>query len=137
MPEDVPHKEPSPEDLLGELEAAIMQIIWQYGEVTVRQVRSALQPTRPLAYTTVMTVMSRLVQKGLLRTRKQGKTFYYRPTATPDEFVAQRAQRAVRDVLANFGDVAMAYFLRELDDVDPQRLATLRDLIRKEPADET
>ncbi len=47
---------------LGELEEAIMEIVWQRdAEVTVREVWEALQPTRSLAYTTVMTVMSRLV----------------------------------------------------------------------------
>lgn len=137
MQEGVPHREHGPEQLLGELEAVVMQIMWCHEEVTVREVREILQPTRPLAYTTVMTIMSRLAQKRVLTTRKQGKVFYYRATVTPDEFVAQRAQRAVQDVLASFGDVAMAYFLHELDDADPARLATLRDLIPKEHPDAT
>ena len=128
MPDDVPQGPTGPEHLLGELEAAIMQLIWQRGEATVREVWQALQPHRPLKYTTVMTVMGRLVPKGVLAVRKQGKAYYYRPTATPDEFVAQRAQRAVRDVIASFGDVALAQFLRELDGVDPARLAALRRL---------
>ena len=132
---DEPYVEHGPEHLLGELEAAVMQIIWRHEEVTVREVREILQPTRPLAYTTVMTIMSRLAQKGVLTTRKQGKVFYYRATVTPDQFIAQRAQRAVQDVLANFGDAAMAYFLHELDDVDPERLAVLRDLLPKEHPD--
>ena len=135
MPEDVRPKEHGPEHLLGELEAVVMQIIWQRGEVTVRGVREALLPDRPLAYTTVMTIMSRLAQKGILATRKQGKVFYYQATATPHEFIAQRAQQAVQDVLASFGDVAMAYFLHELDDADPEQLAALRDLIPKERPD--
>lgn len=137
MQEDVPHREHGPEHLLGELEAAVMQIIWRQGEVTVRAVREVLQPARPLAYTTVMTIMSRLAQKGVLTTRKQGKVFYYRATGTPQEFVAQRAQRAVQNVLANFGDVAMAYFLQELDDADPERLAALREMLPKEHPDAT
>lgn len=137
MQDDMPHMEYGPEHLLGELEAAVMQIIWRHEEVTVRAVRDILHPTRPLAYTTVMTIMSRLAQKGVLTTRKQGKVFYYRATVTPDEFVAQRAQRAVQDVLASFGDVAMAYFLHELDDADPARLAALRDLLPKEHPDAT
>lgn len=132
MSDDEPHKEIGPEQLLGELEATIMQIIWRRGEVTVRDVLHALQPARPLKYTTVMTVMSRLGQKGILTTRKHGKTFYYHATLSAEEFVAQRAQRAVQTVLANFGDTAMAYFLRELDGIDPERLATLRELTAEE-----
>jgi predicted transcriptional regulator len=125
------------EHLLGELELAIMQIVWARDEVTVRQVWSALQPQRPLAYTTVMTVMSRLAQKGVLVVRKQGKTYYYRAAATADEFVSQRAQRAVENVLANFGDVAVAHFLRNLERVDPERLAALQTLIEEERSDAT
>ncbi len=121
---------------LGELETAVMQVIWQgHGdEVTVRSVWSALQPTRALAYTTVMTIMQRLATKRVLSTRKQGKTYYYQATAQPDELLAQRAQAAIRDVLSNFGDVAIAQFLRELDGIDPQRLAALRALsVGEEP----
>lgn len=132
MAGDEPHKEIGPEQLLGELEATIMHIIWQRGELTVRDVLQTLQPARPLKYTTVMTVMSRLAQKGVLATRKQGKTFFYRATLTAEEFVAQRAQRAVQTVLTNFGDTAVAYFLRELDGIDPARLATLRELATEE-----
>lgn len=120
---------------LGELEAAIMQIIWQRGEVTVRDVWETLQPERPLAYTTVMTVMSRLVPKGILAVRKQGKTAYYRATGTPEEITAQQAQRAVQNVLTHFGDVGIAQFLRELQDVDPQRLQSLQALLNKEQLD--
>jgi predicted transcriptional regulator len=124
-----------PEGLLGELEAAVMRIIWQHEEVTVRDVWEELKPTRALAYTTVMTVMSRLVHKGLLATRKQGKLYYYHARSTPDEFVAQRAQRAVQEVLAHFGDAALVHFLRELEGSSPERLAALHELIKEEQTD--
>jgi predicted transcriptional regulator len=138
MPDEQPFPaQHQPEQLLGELEAAVMQVIWERGEVNVRAVQEALHPTRPLAYTTVMTVMSRLAQKGLLSTRKQGKTYYYQATVSPEAFVVERAQRAVQDVLDSFGDIAIAHFLRAIDDLDPQRLAALRALGEQEPRDET
>jgi|SRR5215208_7093665 len=129
------HQEPEPQ--LGELEAAIMQIIWPQEEVTVRSVWQALQPTRPLAYTTVMTVMSRLAQKGILTTRKQGRTYHYKAAVSPQQFVEQQAHRAVQDVIDNFGEVAIAQFLRALDSVDAERLAALRKLVKEESSDET
>ena len=61
--------------LLGELELEIMCIAWAHQTVTVRDVLDVLASTRPLAYTTIMTIMGRLVDKGLLATEKQGKTF--------------------------------------------------------------
>ena len=117
---------------LGELETAVMELCWQRDEVTVRDIWSALQPTRALAYTTVMTIMQRLATKGVLSARKQGKSYYYRATAQPDELLAQRAHAAVRDVLSNFGEAAITQFLKELDGLDPQRLAALRGLTRTE-----
>jgi predicted transcriptional regulator len=123
-----------PEQMLGELEATVMQVIWERGESTVRAVQAALQPTRPLAYTTVMTVMSRLAQKQILSVRKVGKTYYYHATApTPAAFVAQQAQRAVQELIATFGDVAIAHFLHTVDDITPERLVALRALAAQEP----
>ncbi len=120
------------EQLFGELEAMVMHVIWSRGEVTVRDVLDVIQKSRSLAYTTVMTVMSRLAQKGVLRTRKHGKTYYYSATATPEELVGQRAHRAVENVLATFGDAAFTHFLRELDQMEPERLAALHQLAKKE-----
>jgi predicted transcriptional regulator len=138
MPNQTPSPSANPEQLLGDLESAIMQVVWQQPEVTVRAVQAALQPTRPLAYTTVLTVMSRLAQKGVLIARKDGKTHYFRPAApTPDAFVAARAQQAVQELLANYGDVGVAQFLQALEGVDPARLAALRALAREESADES
>jgi predicted transcriptional regulator len=121
-----------PEQMLGDLEAAVMQVLWERGESTVRAVQAALQPTRPLAYTTVMTVMSRLAQKQILSVRRAGKTYYYRAlAATPADFMAQQAQRAVQELIATFGDVAIAHFLHTVDDIAPERLAALRALTTK------
>lgn len=124
------------EHLLGELERAIMEIVWTRGEVTVREVWEILRHQRTLAYTTVMTVMSRLAQKGVLAIRKQGKAYYYHPTAaTPDEYVIQRAAQAVDDVIANFGDVAITMFLRNIEGMDQERLAALQEIILRERPD--
>ncbi len=131
MADEMARSAAGPDQLLGELEAAIMHIVWQQHEVSVRDVLEVLQPSRPLKYTTVMTVMSRLAQKGVLATRKQGKSFYYHAMATPDEFVAQRAQRAVQDVLTSFGDIAIASFLRQISEGDPEQRARLRELIAR------
>ncbi|MBV9790408.1 MAG: BlaI/MecI/CopY family transcriptional regulator [Chloroflexi bacterium] len=120
---------------LGELETAIMQIVWQRGEVTVREVQAALKPSRELAYTTVMTVMSRLVPKGILNVRRQGKADYYRATGTRDDVHNQQAQRAVQNVLAHFGDAAITQFVREIKELDPERLTALRNLLDAEQPD--
>ena len=64
---------------LGELEASVMQIVWQHKKATVKDVFMELYPKRRLAYTTIMTVMRRLAEKGVLEQDKSTKTYLYTP----------------------------------------------------------
>ena len=64
---------------LGDLEADIMSIVWEKGWTTVQDVKDALEPRRALAYTTVMTVMTRLADKGMLARQKKGRAYTYAP----------------------------------------------------------
>lgn len=118
------------ENLLGQLELAIMEILWKAGDpLTVRDVLNRLTATRDLAYTTVMTVMTRLVGKGLLTRTRRGKAYLYAPALTRQGFVRSRAREMVRTLLDNFGEVAIAQFIAELDQADPDRLAALEQLL--------
>lgn len=119
------------EKLLGELELAIMRIVWARDTVTVRDVLDALTQTRPLAYTTVMTIMSRLADKGLLTTTKQGKTYQYRAALTPEAFKAQAVGRAVQSLLIDFGgELAISQFVEQLSAVDSGQLQQLAEMVK-------
>lgn len=119
------------EKLLGELELEIMRVVWERHPVTVREVLEALTARRPRAYTTVMTVMGRLVAKGLLAAEKQGKSYHYRPVATPAEFESHAAGQVVQSLLADFGsDLAVSQFVEGLTAVDPEQLARLAAMAR-------
>ncbi len=110
---------------LGPLEAEVMGVLWQADEpVSVRQVADRLNAGRaaPLAYTTVMTVLSRLSSKGILARRQAGRGFVYTPVA------ADTAEIAVRGVLAEFGDAALARFVERVE-LDPALRARLRKLM--------
>jgi predicted transcriptional regulator len=112
---------------LGPLEAAVMDAVWSADEpVAVRRVVDQLNADRaePLAYTTVMTVMSRLAEKGALDRQKRGRGFVYEASA-PDA-----AGLAVKDVLTTYGDAAVAHFLDEAR-ADPEVLERLRGLLRE------
>jgi|WetSurMetagenome_2_1015567.scaffolds.fasta_scaffold06969_4 BlaI family transcriptional regulator, penicillinase repressor len=61
----------------GEFE--LMEILWSAGEASVREVWKSVLPKRPLAYTTVMTVLDKMHRKGILAQRKQGKAYIYSP----------------------------------------------------------
>lgn len=110
---------------LGPLEAEVMGVLWAAGgPVSVREVVDRLNAgrTSPLAYTTVMTVLSRLAGKGILSRRQEGRGFVYTPV------VADTAEIAVRGVLAEFGDAALARFVERVE-LDPALRARLRNLM--------
>jgi predicted transcriptional regulator len=111
--------------VLGPLEAEVMNIVWHAGEpITVRQLLDRLNKGRKpkLAYTTAMTVMSRLADKGALTRRRQGRGYVYEATVT------DTAGIAVRQVVREFGDEAIAHFVEEAR-ADPQTLERLRRLM--------
>lgn len=116
---------------LGTLEAEIMEILWRTGAATVREVVDELAQRRPIAYTTVMTVMARLVDKGLLRRTRDGPGYRYLPTSSREAFLEQTSRRIVDDLLANCGDVAIAQLAKALERVDPDRLEALVRLSRQ------
>ena len=70
---------------LSPLELDCMNALWPLGEATVRDVQQALQPTTPRAYTTIMTILDRLAQKGIVLRRKSGRAWVYRANLTADE----------------------------------------------------
>ncbi|QLQ16808.1 MAG: BlaI/MecI/CopY family transcriptional regulator [Micropruina sp.] len=75
--------------VLGELEQAVMDILWQRREaLTVRDVHDLLSASRDLAYTTVMTVLDRLAKKGIVRRELNGRAWQYLPAVTRADLVA-------------------------------------------------
>lgn len=73
---------------LGELELAVMEVLWQRSSGNVRDVMQALE-ARNLAYTTVMTTLDRLFKKGLLKREKESHAFLYVPAMTRDAYERQ------------------------------------------------
>src|ERR1700686_1452148 len=70
---------------LSPLELDCMNALWPVGEATVRDVQQALQPTRPRAYTTIMTILDRLAQKVVLQRQKSGRAWLYRANLSAAE----------------------------------------------------
>ena len=103
---------------------------WRRDELSVRELMERLnrRAEKQRAYTTYMTVMSRLHRKGLLDRRREGKTDIYRPALTRDEYRHLRAQAEVQGLVREFGDVALAQFARRVDALDAKRLEELRRL---------
>jgi predicted transcriptional regulator len=86
---------------------------------------------RQLAYTTVMTVMARLAEKGLLKRRLVGKAHEYEAADTRDGYLARASQDLARRMVEDFGEAAVTGFLSVLEDVAPERLTQLRRHVQR------
>jgi predicted transcriptional regulator len=100
----------TPRDVPPPLELACLKALWSLQEGKVRAVQEVVARTRPLAYTTIMTVLDRLVRKGKLNRRKVGRAFVYAPEASRDSM--RRA--ALRELVEGYFDGSEAELLEFL-----------------------
>lgn len=125
------------EKIFGGLEAAIMECLWDAGQGNVRYVYTCLCQKREIAYTTVMTVMSRLADKGYLLKEKSGNAFLYTPSVSR----ADLERSVVGSVLAGLTDHitagALAQFVDVLSQSDSDVLDELENLIALKKATRT
>jgi BlaI family transcriptional regulator, penicillinase repressor len=117
-----------PSHHLGDLQLAIMRVLWSHGEATVADVHEALEPERGLALTTIATMLAKMEKKGVVEHRAEGRRFIYSPTVSE----GQVRRSMVADLTAQLfrGDVtALVNHLLSEHDVDAGELAQLRALI--------
>ncbi len=117
--------------LLGSLELQVMEFMWQTGEATVQQVVKTIKRRRPIAYTTVMTVMGHSVDKGLLARTMEGKRYRYQIARSRDEFLLDSSRNMIHTLVDDFGDLAIAQFLGEIDNIDAGKLEELRSQVQE------
>ena len=113
----------------GELEAVIMDRLWQSGRpVLVREVLDDLRKDRPLAYTTVMTVMENLHRKGWLRRERDGRAWRYEPTRSRSAYTVE----LMSDALGTSTDrrTALAHFVLQMSPHDAELLQQALDQVR-------
>jgi predicted transcriptional regulator len=114
---------------LGELEAVIMDMMWSRDDsATVRQIFEDLAASRPIAYTTILTVMDNLHRKAFLEREMDGRAWRYRPSASREQHTAQ----LMRDALEQAGDqrTALAHFVAGMSQEESD---ALRMLLRRRP----
>lgn len=118
--------------VLGELESDVMEIIWRYKEpVFVRTVTQSLQKKRRIAYTTVMTIMGRLVDKNLLKCEKTGRAYTYKSIYSKDKFLTRVSRQIIKNFITSFGDAAIAHFAEEVDKLTPEKRNELKEILKK------
>lgn len=121
---------PTPEPRLTSLQLAVMRVLWEREEASVNEVHAAMKTGRPLAASTVATLLKRLEARGILSHRKEGRQFLYRAEIEADEVGRMMASELVDDVYA--GDVT-GLFAHLLDGrkVGAAELKEIKRLIRK------
>jgi predicted transcriptional regulator len=111
----------------GDLEAAIMDQVWRAdGPVLVREVVDGIRQDRPIAFTTVQTVMEILFRKGWLTRDKDGRAYRYAAASPREEYTAQLLSEAL-ETTSDRG----AAFSRLFDRMAPGEVAELRDALAK------
>ena len=113
---------------LGSLERDVMALVWERGEITVRDACDRLGSS--IAYTTVMTTMDRLFRKGLLTRRKAGRAFAYRAAASREEIEGAVAADLVHSLLQTEGSEPLPILSSLVDAVSDRDRALLDDLER-------
>jgi predicted transcriptional regulator len=110
----------TPRDVPPPLELACLKALWSLQEGKVRAVQEVVARTRPLAYTTIMTVLDRLVRKGKLNRRKVGRAFVYAPEASRDSM----RHAALRELIEGYFDGSEAELLEFLRPVTAAATST-------------
>lgn len=109
------------------LELEVLKVLWTGDEeLTVAGVQEAMKPNRPLAYTTVLTLLERLYRKGLVTRRKQGRGFAYRPLLERDAALDLALDRLAKDFFGNSRQRLLSHLQKtvpgEIDESSPQEL---------------
>lgn len=118
--------------VLGDLEARVMSVVWALGRPSsARTVHERVAREHTVAIHTVITVLNKLVEKGLLRREKRDDLLHYEPTLTEDEFRVQASRQVVEGILSFGPDAVTASFVDVLAERDPAQFAELARLIEK------
>jgi predicted transcriptional regulator len=102
--------------LQGNLQVQIMHALWGLGAGTVDEVRQALPEGGRSAYTTIQTVMNRLVERGLLARRRSGKSYEYTPRVSEAEYLSDYIREALADASTEARQAAIIKIIGGLDD---------------------
>ena len=114
---------------LGELQYAIMRVLWEEGEASVSTVWESLPEQHQRALTTIATMLSKMERKGVVRHRSEGRHFIYLPTVTEAE-VHRTMVAELTDRLFQGDAAALVTHLIEEQDIDRAELEKLQKIIR-------
>ena len=113
---------------LGDLQLAIMRVVWERGEVTVSEVHEALLDERGLAPTTIATMLVKMERKGIVAHRTEGRRYVYRPTVSADEVTQSMVGQLTQRLFGGDTTALVSYLLSERE-IDREELTQLKAVI--------
>jgi BlaI family transcriptional regulator, penicillinase repressor len=116
---------------LGELQHAIMAILWDRGEATTSDVHEALHADRGLAFTTIATMLHKMEDKGVVVHRAEGRQFVYRPSVTQQQVRRSMVGELVERLFAGDPKALVAHLVSE-HEIDAAELGELQRRVGKQ-----
>ncbi|MGO4785856.1 BlaI/MecI/CopY family transcriptional regulator [Paenibacillus sp. 2KB_20] len=113
----------------GPLESRIMDILWSSEALSIKEVQSILNQESPISINTVMTVMNRLLDKGLLTKTMTGtgrtRAAKFSPLQSREQFLTEQTKEVSQGLIQEYGSLVVNHMIDALDDVDPEVIAKL------------
>lgn len=115
---------------LGETEMEVLHHVWELEEATVKQVQARILESRDVAYTTIMTVMKNLADKGYLKYRKDGVTYVYSPAQKPESVQSSLVKDLISKVFKG-SPMELVQTLVNSEDLSDEERKEIKDMIDK------
>jgi len=116
--------------VLGSLEAEVMEIVWEKQNCSVKDIHDELLNRRPIAYTTVMTIMSRLAEKNLLKKYKEGNAYIYTPAVSKADFSYNIVSEVMDSLFEEFPEYAISHFVKKISGENEDNINKLEQLLK-------
>ncbi|KAB2836802.1 MAG: BlaI/MecI/CopY family transcriptional regulator [Candidatus Brocadia sp.] len=132
--------------VLGTLEKDIMEVLWKREESSVKDILDAFPANKNISYSAVITVTNRMTKKGLLKKRKMGKAYLYKPIYDRERFFEIISKKVVEGISGFSLKSAMVHFVDYMSQMDPGKMEYLsklieskrqKQLIQKAPSENT
>ncbi|TDF88145.1 BlaI/MecI/CopY family transcriptional regulator [Paenibacillus piri] len=115
---------------LGSLEVQVMEVMWSSHEMSIKQVHQVIDAETSYSFNTIMTVMNRLFDKGLLEKKTTGKgrtkLTLFKAAYTKDEFITEQTKNVTQGLIKEFGDMVVTHIIDVMEEADPALIQKLQ-----------
>jgi predicted transcriptional regulator len=117
--------------MFGHAELPVLEALWEKGALTGRGIYDEVRRSRDLAYTTVLTIVGRMVKKGSVKRKKAEGRYYYEPAMTRPEFEREAASAVIKGIVEISPACAVSAFVDILAESDGDKLEEIMRIIEE------